>query len=1032
MRKKFLFLLFIFVFTQGNAQPVDYSNCPSCTTADIELVKEVNTKYLGVLGSNPSVPSTYKLVGNRKFCCGDFWDAISLPFGNNWYPIRVNKQIFRGKFDHFAVNTYGEESDWDIYLSPAPGFDDFINESLPYKFGAGVFPHNWPKDKNGEYCVEAEITPPSEKYGNIWFNNSRNGSSEDAFNANNYLIGKTICTYGPFVMEESHGNHPEIHPSEQIWWKENDNLTNILLVGDGSGRFDYIGDYNTDGAIAGYKAWTPDRELEAVLKIPFNLKPSEAALSFNISVIDDFNFYNGANYTDVSAGTSHKIVYNGKKVLTVDEPAQYDQKLGITFSDVCFNRATNTLQGFIVIKTATGNGYKKEGFVLLQIDKRETKFHKTPVLKNGNLLNSWSVFNNQYDNSIYFESIISSDKDGKGIVDGMVDFNGNGITDFFAVNGGNWMVLYDGKGAWQKINRSHIPINNLRFGDINGDKITDVLYADLDGAILVSYKGIGSLVKINQVDENYRDIRVGDFDGDDKTDLVYLRILGRQNKYDNSDTADMFVQYECKGDPKMLNSNYHLKPGGFDNNLFFGHFNKDNKTDVFRYDNNRFLVYWGGKGDYVVLNDELPNGIKPGNLLFANNLSAPGITDVIHVDPVNKKWVTFYGGKPGTLPMQMDVANPDKIFFGNVTGTAGWEPFMLDYITRVDFADPEKFIDVVKAETEPFVIPEYEKGSIKRLVNNGVASFVIDMGLDYVEGSPGAVNKKSGFTAISKVSEKQTSRLLQFQSTNDAAKPDKLGTLKSISFSGADNNAVSFDFAAGKMSYAVPAYGIGAFNGKLTQAAAGTGNWEKWKPYLVKGEKAGAADMFNKAPGKIEKISSVEFEIIPFYSAKIAGGVSMVEMGEPQEELNAVAYGTDEAKKKELFGDSNVFTVKWQFELKNLTTGQAVVFDNAKPLATQGKWGDSKFSFSFPVTDDLLQLVATAIITDAMGVKSKPLEFNYYNQQVKLKDIEGQVQQWVTSLRNIAPAKQKYYKTRTGWLAEDGVLTPGEMKIINQ
>ena len=146
-------------------------------------------------GRNPSVPSTYRLMGVNKFSGLTPW-VIANPFtGRNWYPIRIPKQIFCGKFDHFAVNTYGDESDWDIYLLPTNGFEDFVNEALPYKTFPDVWPHNWPKGKNGEYCVEAEITPPNARYSNIWFNNSKNGSFSDTSRV--YCFGPWRCCANP-------------------------------------------------------------------------------------------------------------------------------------------------------------------------------------------------------------------------------------------------------------------------------------------------------------------------------------------------------------------------------------------------------------------------------------------------------------------------------------------------------------------------------------------------------------------------------------------------------------------------------------------------------------------------------------------------------------------------------------------------------------------------------------------------------------------------------------------------------------------
>lgn len=1049
---KHLITIFSLLITHIMAisQPIDYTNCPSCSTEDIEEVKEINTKYLGVKGHNPSVPGTFNMIGKRKFSGtddglrNDGWGLLTPLFGNNWYPIKTKKQIFRGKFDHYAVNTWGDESDWCIYLLPATGFEDFISSALPYQ---GLLDDGWPKTRNGAYCVEGEITPPHAKYGNLWFNNSNHLTfPHDYWFANNYLLGKDICVYGAFVREESHGNHPEIHPSEQIWWKENDHVTNILLVGDGSNRFDNLGDYNTENALSGFKAWAPSTNLEAELKIPFKLTPSKEAQYFNITAIDDYNFYTGANYPDASAGTSHKIVFAGKTVLTVNEPLAYDQKIGITFSNVCFNRANGLLQGFIIIKSATGNGRGNEGFVLLQIARKETRFGQKPVLKWGNLLNSWEIFNPKYDNSIYFESIISSDKTGKGIVDGIIDFNGNGVTDLFIVSGGDWMVLYDGKGEWKKINRSHIPVHELRFGDINGDKKTDVLVSNLSDDVLISYEGTTPWQKLTEAPKRggintvsaktnwtefwefptiTRDINVADFNGDGKTDIFFL-------EYHSTDKADMYVKYNCSGDWIRLNENYNLKYGDFDKYFRLGHFNRDNKTDILRYDNNRFLVYWGGKGNYEVLNNELPaGGLKFSSLLFAHNLSAPGLTDIISIDTDNKKWTTYYGGKPGTIPMPMSFNNPDKIHFGNVKNSAGWEAFVMDYISETGFAEPVDFPDVLKAETASFVVAEYKPGSLKKITNAGVSSFAYDMELFYHPGTNTTNNALADYSSINQIKEKLGKTDLIFKPGQRVTDQKRLlGTIEAVKLDSKEENEIEVIFSNNtrKKKMVAPAYSIGALATGIKETTDGNGNWSKWLPYLSKNSKTPgiSIDAENNPPGKIEKIKTVSLELIPFYSSLERGKVSMAEMGAPMQELNEIVYGTDKVKITGFYGSEKVFNIKWNYDLKNLSSNKIETEQTNKLSVSSSKWANNKIMFTYPETDDLLQLTITANITDAMGVVSvRPIEMIYYNQRIVVTKDEALMKNWINSLGN-TKGKDLLLK-KVAYMAEDSMITLPEI-----
>jgi len=116
------------------AQPIDFSNCPACSSRDIQLVREASTKYLGLKANNPKAPSSYGLVGTNKYSgTWGYGGVIDLFNGDNWLPIRGDKQILCGKLNEFNISRYGDENDWNIILLPNPGFEDFLADAIPYK-----------------------------------------------------------------------------------------------------------------------------------------------------------------------------------------------------------------------------------------------------------------------------------------------------------------------------------------------------------------------------------------------------------------------------------------------------------------------------------------------------------------------------------------------------------------------------------------------------------------------------------------------------------------------------------------------------------------------------------------------------------------------------------------------------------------------------------------------------------------------------------------------------------------------------------
>ena len=431
------------------------------------------------------------------------------------------------------------------------------------------------------------------------------------------------------------------------------------------------------------------------------------------------------------------VSYQGKDVVTAQVESSIDPYVGVTFRNVCFNRAKGLLQGYVVLNTAIGNGDGKEGFVALRIEKKVYGSNTVPTLLVGDLLNTWKV-HAQYDDKVMISDIISSDREGKGIVNGLMDFNGNGKTDLFSRQGERWMVLYDGKGQWQEINNSSIAVGELRFGDVNGDRKTDILRVGAGKKVQVSYGGTGQWTEITDAGENSKTVQVGDFNGDGKTDIVYLKYTSISP---TALRADMYVKYGCTGSWKKLNNNYHLSTADdYSSNFRFGNFNGDKITDIFRYYNGKFGVYWNGTGDIKEL-------CKPGfdlktdDLLFVDNLSSTNYTDIIYVDRNSKKWTVFYGGKPGSLPLTIkygeQVGDLANVRFGDLDGDPAVEPFIFDRMEqRISPLDLPMTL-VTKAINEPTVMSRYVPGSLKRVQSGDRSLLTISMNLKKYPGSGG-------------------------------------------------------------------------------------------------------------------------------------------------------------------------------------------------------------------------------------------------------------------------------------------------------
>ena len=1019
--------------------------------------------YQGINGFNPSAPSSYNLIGNRKFS-GTVYSISNSFFGENWYPIRTDKQTLTGTFHHFSISNYGDESDWNINLLPNPGFEDFIADAIPYQRDNWYASGDWPADEQGHFLIEAEITPDEHRYGNPWFTNNNSQST---------VLHKQVSVYGPFVREEAHGNHPEIHPCEQIWWKEAEDSYTVLLVTDDSNRFKrradtmitvgghqqfIAGDYTARRVTSfAYQPWTSEKKQESEIQVAFELNPLQDGYYVSIQSIDNLNFFAGASYPDVREGNKYSLTYRGNTVLTVEESSMIDPYVGVSFKNVCFNRAKGVLQGYIVFNTAIGNGDGKEGFVALRIDQKNVGVNAKPVIVTGDIGNTWKPFSD-YDDKIPFSDIISSDMNGRGIVDGIIDFNGNGKSDLFAKQGDRWMVLYDGKGSWQEIQTSSLPVSELRFGDIDGNHKTDILRVGPNHKVFVSYDGVGTWTELTDAGEQNNLIQVGDFNGDHKTDLIYFktRVIStggfpQQVLY----RGDMYVKFSGAGSWRQLNHDYYLNgPADYTDNFRFGNFNGDNITDVFRYYNGKFNVYWNGTGDIKELTKP-PVAMRTSDLLFVTKLSSEKNTDVIYVDPVSKKWTVYYAGLPGSLPLTIKYADPANVRFADLDADPAVEPIAIDFVR----GNPNNvnFPVAAQAIIEPSMQLRYVEGSLKSKSINNAVGLYYDQDVFYYAGTRTNRRRRPAEFEINAVKEMTTARALTFQpvagingSGDDLI---KLGRVQDVPVTGSKKNSLQIAFKNSPEAFNkdIATMAITALPDKLEEVVTPNGNWASWQPYLLKIAKPNKKILLNNAPGIPATVRLVSFDLHPLYSGMEGNTARLVEMEDFIEELNEAVYDKSAAKRNELYGAGDIFTINWSFSLMNMNTGAPVTGTAANGTVQNGRFKNSKINFRFPGSQDLLQFTATATITDKFGnSNAEPQVFTFYNQKILQNNGATGMQQWLAPYTSF-PAKPGFIwmtdhweriranevylsnqqlLARAAYLAEDKVISAEELKTL--
>jgi hypothetical protein len=305
-----------------------------------------------------------------------YWKGKVLPKKYYWKPINGKKMCLCGLFDTFSIydgtvfnNSHPDEYDWNIDIIPTASFEYIKANKIINKVGA-------------------EITPDESLWENIWFPNririiegSTNELDLDIYyeQPNPIAFKRHICVYGPWVYDMNHTAKPEIHPSENIWWKVinlKDKIDTIYIFGiqDDSGRYETDADfdgYNTEN----WQPWArPPIKSEYLIPFEFSGRYTDH-LIINIEELKakDVVTTSIEGFGDSDNGKNHLLKLNGgffnfnRTIVEVNENIPLPINLGIKFVDVC-KKPSGGILGFVQISTAFGNGINgDEGYHILKL-----------------------------------------------------------------------------------------------------------------------------------------------------------------------------------------------------------------------------------------------------------------------------------------------------------------------------------------------------------------------------------------------------------------------------------------------------------------------------------------------------------------------------------------------------------------------------------------------------------------------------------------------------------------------------------------
>ena len=335
--------------------------------------------------------------------------ALGVLAGRNWYPIADMKKVHIGKLCEIGYFNAKEETDilegkwfaddqekdFNLHVLPSSAFSYQIEKSIVrynpnLKFG-GVLSidciDNWVKCES-TLAMEGEITADDEFIANP--NNPWLGI-KNLTGTSSLFLNQNIGMYGPWVNEEVHCNHPEIHPVEMLWSETVfPNVKYLCLFQDDSDRFGYYSNF-------------PDYEdasdkVEAMKKVhPWAATPlsGQFFIAFELNLIKKQKI----NYTiDVQAsrevvttiaeaqipakeyqGKTRVIKNNGVEVFRVTEQQENPNDVGIRF-ELFKNKEGNKILGYMVISAAVSRNLDgKEGYMVIRLDKTITDLNPATI-----------------------------------------------------------------------------------------------------------------------------------------------------------------------------------------------------------------------------------------------------------------------------------------------------------------------------------------------------------------------------------------------------------------------------------------------------------------------------------------------------------------------------------------------------------------------------------------------------------------------------------------------------------------------------
>ncbi|MFN0274340.1 MAG: hypothetical protein ACKVPJ_01225 [Chitinophagales bacterium] len=334
----------------------DSENIELASPAQIQKWELTNKTLLGIRANDPVDGELSTMSQNW----GWYWNGFQSFYQEIFNALSDEKQNVGGTLNRYG--SHGEDNnsnDINLWMIIFNEYQSFYNTVEFNKNSDWLYPYvlEGPqlsceeKDTNTPFLL-GEIAVPNNFLDNNFF--FRREDCEQCHCESGLFLHKldTFGMYGVVTTDRHHGNVPEVHPAQQIWYRNKDIYTTdksgywLMAFQDGSDRFvDWIG--------------SPMYcQYQIAFRInPTKMKPNTGALTMDINLSDKSDLVTSDfsdQRRDCDNGTNHSLIIDGKKILTVNESGFDDDDMGIQFIELT-KLQDGTIQGYVQVSLVIGD-----------------------------------------------------------------------------------------------------------------------------------------------------------------------------------------------------------------------------------------------------------------------------------------------------------------------------------------------------------------------------------------------------------------------------------------------------------------------------------------------------------------------------------------------------------------------------------------------------------------------------------------------------------------------------------------------------